>query len=129
LLDTVADGEPDERSVDTALRIGHQHGLEVGDAERHRQRPGRLGAERATVLARAMLRRGGYEPSLDPDGVLRLDNCPFHTLAEHNRDLVCSINLAYLSGMLEGLGASALAATLAPRPDFCCVEVAPAAQQ
>lgn len=128
LLDTVADGEPEERAADTALRIGRQHGWNAGDAERQRQRPGRLGAERATVLARAMLHRCGYEPSLDPDGVLRLDNCPFHTLAEHNRDLVCRINLAYLSGMLEGLGATALAATLAPRPAFCCVEVAPAAK-
>jgi predicted ArsR family transcriptional regulator len=127
LLDTVAYSESDERSVDTALRVGHQHGWEAGHAERQRQRPGRLGAERATALARTMLRRCGYEPSLDPDGVLRLDNCPFHPLAEHNRDLVCNINLAYLSGMLDGLGATALVAALAPRPGFCCVELAPAA--
>jgi predicted ArsR family transcriptional regulator len=125
LLDTVADGQRDERAVDTAIRIGRDRGWEAGHAEHQRQRPGRLGTERATALARTMMRRCGYEPSLDPDGVLRLNNCPFHPLAEHNRDLVCAINLAYLSGMLDGLGATALAATLAPRPGFCCVEVAP----
>jgi len=129
LLDTVADGLAGERPVDTAIRVGRDHGREAGHAEHQRQRPGRLGAERATALARTIMRRCGYEPSLDPDGVLRLNNCPFHPLAEHNRDLVCSINLAYLSGMLDGLGATALAATLAPRPGFCCVEVAPARQR
>jgi predicted ArsR family transcriptional regulator len=126
LLDTVADGRSDERAVETAMRVGHDHGWEAGHSEHQRQRPGRLGVERATALARTMMRRRGYEPSLDPDGVLRLNNCPFHPLAEHNRDLVCNINLAYLSGMLDGLGAAALAATLAPRSGFCCVEVAPA---
>jgi predicted ArsR family transcriptional regulator len=129
LLDTIADGRGDERAVDTAVRVGRDHGWEAGHAEHQRQRPGRLSVERATALARAMMRRCGYEPSLDADGVLRLNNCPFHPLAEHNRDLVCNINLAYLSGLLDGLGAAALAATLAPRPGFCCVEVAPIRQR
>src|SRR5215510_8893781 len=45
LLDTVADGLAGERPVDTAIRVGRDHGREAGHAEHQRQRPGRLGAE------------------------------------------------------------------------------------
>ena len=73
------------------------------------------GAEVASVLADR-----GYEPYQD-EGVLRLRNCPFGRLADAHRDLVCRANLAFMEGLLDGLGRSGLRAVLEPRPGRCCV--------
>jgi predicted ArsR family transcriptional regulator len=72
-------------------------------------------AEVASVLADR-----GYEPYQD-EGVLRLRNCPFGRLAEAHRDLVCHANLAFMEGLLDGLGRGGLRAVLEPRPGRCCV--------
>ena len=65
----------------------------------------------------------GYEPYLSDAETLRLRNCPFHPLAQRATELVCGINLGYVSGLLDGLGMSELEATLAPAEGECCVEV------
>jgi predicted ArsR family transcriptional regulator len=62
----------------------------------------------------------GYEPYQD-QGVLRLRNCPFGRLAEAHRDLVCHANLAFMEGLLDGLGRGGLRAVLEPRSGRCCV--------
>jgi predicted ArsR family transcriptional regulator len=72
-------------------------------------------AEVASVLADR-----GYEPYQD-EGVLRLRNCPFGRLAEAHRELVCHANLAFMEGLLDGLGRGGLRAVLEPRPGRCCV--------
>jgi predicted ArsR family transcriptional regulator len=72
-------------------------------------------AEVAPVLADR-----GYEPYQD-EGVLRLRNCPFGRLAEAHRELVCHANLAFMEGLLDGLGRGGLRAVLEPRPGRCCV--------
>jgi predicted ArsR family transcriptional regulator len=72
-------------------------------------------AEVSSVLADR-----GYEPYQD-EGVLRLRNCPFGRLAEAHRDLVCHANLAFMEGLLDGLGRGGLRAVLEPRPGRCCV--------
>jgi hypothetical protein len=36
---------------------------------------------------------------------------------------VCGLNHAFLSGLVDGLGASTFAAVLAPSPGACCVEL------
>ncbi len=78
---------------------------------------------------RRTLGERGYEPYDDDDGELRLRNCPYHRLAEDHRDLVCTANLAFISGMAEHLG---LGATLRPRLDLkpgeCCVAIAQASR-
>jgi predicted ArsR family transcriptional regulator len=73
------------------------------------------GAEVASVLSDR-----GYEPYQD-EGVLRLRNCPFGRLADAHRELVCRANLAFMEGLLDGLGRSGLRAVLEPRPGRCCV--------
>jgi len=69
---------------------------------------------------RDVLAARGYEP-YDDDGVVRLRNCPFHTLARQHQDLVCGMNLAVLEGMVDALGADTIRPRLDPRPDECCV--------
>ncbi|RZL78136.1 MAG: transcriptional regulator [Rhodococcus sp. (in: high G+C Gram-positive bacteria)] len=71
----------------------------------------------------AALEKCGYEPR-SSDGTIDLVNCPFHTLARRHTDMVCSMNLALLAGLLDGAGRENRRATLAPRDGFCCVRIA-----
>jgi predicted ArsR family transcriptional regulator len=90
-----------------------------------RVRPGRVGAERGMTLASAVLERHGFEPCR-AGGAVRLRNCPFHPMAAAAPELVCGLNQAFVSGLLEGLHAqAAVDAVLAPRAGACCVELQP----
>ena len=78
----------------------------------------------ALSALRRTLGERGYEP-YDDDGGLRLRNCPYHRLAEDHRDLVCTANLAFISGMAEHLGVDqALQLRLDRKPGECCVSIA-----
>jgi predicted ArsR family transcriptional regulator len=78
------------------------------------------GQDDADVL-RSILVERGYEPQSDVDGGLWLRNCVFDELAEQQRDLVCGMNLALLSGVLQALPNADLEARLDPAPGRCCV--------
>jgi len=67
----------------------------------------------------------GYEPEEASGGSVRLRNCPFHSLAQAHTDLVCSMNEAFLKGVLDGLPATELRAKLEPSPGSCCVTIKP----
>ncbi|WP_067826129.1 helix-turn-helix transcriptional regulator [Actinomadura kijaniata] len=80
----------------------------------------------------SLLRSRGYEPYWDEDEgegrdgsgpVLRMRNCPFHSVAERFPPLVCGMNLALLEGLLEG--ADGWRARMDPRPGECCTVVEP----
>lgn len=77
--------------------------------------------EDLTRVAHA-LTSGGYEPSLDAAEV-RLRNCPFHRAVQEQTELVCSLNLAYISGVCEGLACTTVDAELEPDPEHCCVVI------
>jgi predicted ArsR family transcriptional regulator len=67
----------------------------------------------------------GFEPRPGDGAELVLDNCPFHSLAERQPELICGLNHAFLTGLLTGLGTDRLRADLRPRPGACCVCVHP----
>jgi predicted ArsR family transcriptional regulator len=69
----------------------------------------------------AILRRFGYEPFRDTDGTIRLRNCPFHALVFEHRELVCTMNLSLLRGVVDQTASAGIEAVLDPRPDTCCV--------
>jgi len=123
LLDAVASEDSGESARDTVLRVARDHGERVGAEERQRTRPGRLGAERALSLASTLLAERGFEPARESAACLRLRNCPFHPLAATAPDLVCGLNHAFISGMMDGLQASGVDAALDPRAGECCVEL------
>ena len=76
-------------------------------------------------LVIAALQSHGYEPETTSQGEIDLCNCPFHSLVEQHRDLVCNMNQNFLTGLLDGIEpASALTAKLDPRPGYCCVRIA-----
>jgi predicted ArsR family transcriptional regulator len=86
----------------------------------------RLGKELASEAVPApalepLLRERGYEPFRDEDGVVRMRNCPFHAVAQRHPEVVCQMNLALLRGLVAGLDAPDVAATLEPQPGRCCV--------
>jgi predicted ArsR family transcriptional regulator len=103
---------------DAALRAAYRRGRAEGDTE-----------QRSGGRLERLLERLGFEPeapgSPDQAGILvRLRNCPFQRLAVRHTELICGINQAFISGILHGLGATAVKAELAPAPDFCCVRIA-----
>jgi predicted ArsR family transcriptional regulator len=73
-------------------------------------------------MASGALEELGFEPRTGTGGLI-LRNCPFHALAERQRQLVCGLNHSFVAAFLTGLGSNHLAARLVPRPDACCVEV------
>jgi len=123
LVDAATEQRAGETGRDAALRMARRRGRAVGGQARLRTRAGRIGAERAASLAHEVLTEHGYEPYRTA-GVLRLRNCPFQPLASREPEFVCGLNHAYLSGVVDGVGADGrIAAALVPRRGECCVEV------
>lgn len=116
LADAVAQEPGDASRV--ARERAYQRGRDLGRQLREREAP-----EVSGVLAEL-----GFAPRPEPDGTLLLHNCPFHALATRHTELVCGLNHALLSGLLEGLAADQLRADLVPRPGACCVTLRPAAE-
>jgi predicted ArsR family transcriptional regulator len=118
ILAATIDADPtDAAPRDAALLAAYRRGRVEADTERG-SGVGRL--ER-------LLERLGFEPDRvrdAPEGV-RLRNCPFQRLAARHTELICGVNQAFITGILHGLGMTALEAQLAPAPGFCCVRVAP----
>lgn len=123
LLDAVASEESGESARDAVRRVARDHGERAGAEERQRARPGRLGAERALSMASKLLAERGFEPTRESAACLRLRNCPFHPLTATAPDLVCSLNHAFISGLMDGLQASGVGAVLDPQAGECCVEL------
>lgn len=73
-----------------------------------------------------MLESQGYEPFLDDGGVVRLRNCPFHTLVDEHRELTCAMNHALLDGATTAIADSGYRAVSDPREGLCCVAFEPA---
>jgi predicted ArsR family transcriptional regulator len=120
LADAVARAETQQASIGTAVtEVARETGIRLGAA---------CAAAHPEDVGHGLVLRAldgqGYEP-LNRDGEIALVNCPFHSLAERQRTLVCGMNLDLLTGVIEGLGESESAdARLAPEPGYCCVRIA-----
>ena len=103
-----------------------RQGAEAGVLESARERGVSLaaaasgqGGGREGLLS--VLAGNGYEPLVEPDGVIRLRNCPFHALVADHRQLTCSMNLALLGAAADELPDAGLRAEPQPQDGFCCV--------
>ncbi|MFG2099791.1 helix-turn-helix transcriptional regulator [Micromonospora echinaurantiaca] len=110
LADAVA--EDPTRADDAARRLAGQRGRDLGAG---------LAADGCGILS--ALDGLGFEPRPDASRRVLLHNCPFHALATRHTALVCGLNHAFLTGLLDGLGGAGAEARLAPRPGACCVEL------
>ena len=77
-------------------------------------------AASALRLAARVLAGHGYEPRPEGERVV-LANCPFHTLAQAQTELVCHMNEALVAGVAATLGPHCPHVTLDPEPGRCCV--------
>ena len=124
-----------ERRYDLA---GQLLAASLVEAERSGERPAavvsRAAYERGRVLAAGqsgrdgvlrVLEDSGFEPRAEGDAVA-LANCPFHTLAREQTELVCGMNLRLLEGVLDGAAEDRLVARLQPEQGRCCVRLEPA---
>ena len=72
-----------------------------------------------------LLDEEGFEPTVEPDDVVTLRNCPFDYLASEHTDLVCGMNRCLLDATVEGVGRTGLTAHLEPADERCCVTLRP----
>jgi uncharacterized protein YeaO (DUF488 family) len=85
--------------------------------------PSRFDEFRRRYVEELRAHRPGYEPYKDERGCLRVRNCPFHALAEQERDLVCGMNRRLIEGVVRGLGNETLEVVSDPVPGECCVRI------
>lgn len=123
LLRALRSQHESERGEESARRAAAEAGREIGVAERRRLGIPPPGAERAMAVSTRVLEDTGYEPYRDDEGSVRLRSCPFHALAEEDRDLVCSMNQCLVEGVVRGLGNETVDVVLDPIPGQCCVRL------
>jgi len=110
ILAAAVDDDPTDADH-AASRYAREHGQVLG---------GVLAKGGADLTA--ALEHLGFEPESTGRRVL-LHNCPFHALAARHTTLVCGLNQAFLTGLLDGLHADDRQAVLAPQPGHCCVQL------
>jgi len=120
LLEAIKDPRAGESSTEGARRVAVERGTALGGALRRDRRLGRIGPERTMTVAAEVLEAAGFEPALTGN-VLKLRNCPFQILAQQAPDVVCGINLAFVTGLLHGIEARGVGAELGPVDGRCCV--------
>jgi predicted ArsR family transcriptional regulator len=123
LIDALESLSPAESPVEGARRAGGDAGRVVGERVRRESGLRPPGPERALSVAESVLRDYGYEPYRDEQGRVALRNCPFHLLSKKAPGLVCSVNQAFIDGMLRGFGNDTVDALLESTPGQCCVKL------
>lgn len=122
LLEAVLAARGTETARQAALRVAGERGRRAGQSERERGKLGRLGAERALTACERVLGDAGFEPLRDSPLSLRLRNCPFQPHTAQAGELVCGMNRAYLTGLIDGLAATDVQAA-SSADDGCCVRL------
>jgi predicted ArsR family transcriptional regulator len=83
---------------------------------------GRTKATRREAVRRK-LEQLGYEPQPQASGDLTLRNCIFSELSTSHRDLVCGMNHAFVTGLLDGAHARSLHVERQPPESACCIRI------
>lgn len=104
----------EEALTDTARRVGRSLGRRAHEEA--------AGQSDLVDAACHVLNDCAYEPCREGNDVM-LSNCPFHSLAQEYRDLVCRMNLALMTGLTDELEDAGLEARLDPAPGRCCVRL------
>ena len=90
----------------------------------------RVGEAEAVAQLLRILDEIGFTPALDADDARRVlvPNCPFRELAEGHREVVCSIHLGLMRGVLAEMRAPVTAEELLPfvEPFLCVALLGPA---
>jgi predicted ArsR family transcriptional regulator len=121
ILAEAAEGSIERRiPVDeVAPEVARRQGEAFGAQRSTKRAPDRPSAGPLDRLACAH-EEVGYEPRVDDERMV-LENCPFDRVAQEHTELVCGLNLDFVSGVASGLGCHDVTATLEPAPGRCCV--------
>jgi predicted ArsR family transcriptional regulator len=120
LSEAMAEAESGSVSVSDALRIAaRSFGRAIGAGC---EGPDEAGSPSSLERVATVLTSCGYEPCISASHI-ELVNCPFHALAETQREVICEMNLRMLKGLLKGAGATDLAARVQPTLGRCCVTI------
>lgn len=112
-------------ALDTLRARSRAAGRVAGSAARTHAGKGPSKKRLQAALLEALAERG-YQPR-EAAGEIRLGNCPFRTLVDAHRELVCAANLALVEGLMGALGERQMAVRLDPQLDQCCVAIRRAA--
>lgn len=107
-LETKAAVESPEQA---ARRVGYEAGRNTAEDS---------GRGRSAPSTEEILEELGFEPRAHGSKTI-LANCPFHALAQQNPALVCGLNEAFLTGVLDAAGETGGRAVLDPADGRCCV--------
>jgi predicted ArsR family transcriptional regulator len=123
LLARAVEADPSGAAKAALRRAAASLGAEVGgEAAGHAEPDG--DPDQALAAVRGALDARGYEPYEEPDGTIRLRNCPFDRIAAQHRELVCGANHAMLGALTDRLGGGQpVRALLDPQPGRCCVKL------
>ena len=121
LLARAVEADPSGAAKAALQRAAATLGAEVAaEAAGHAEAGG--DPDQALAAVRRALDARGYEPYVEPDGTIRLRNCPFDRIAAQHRELVCGANHAMLQALTNHLDDDPpVHAVLDPQLGHCCV--------
>ncbi|MXM64578.1 helix-turn-helix domain-containing protein [Streptomyces sp. HUCO-GS316] len=130
LIGVVLGGLPQPERA--AVETGEKWGRYLADRPAPLQHIDAAEGVRRTVK---VLESIGFAPEPPPEGitgtdeaVIRIGHCPFRELAEQHREVVCSLHLGLMRGVLSEVRAPITAERLEPfvEPSLCLARLAPA---
>jgi predicted ArsR family transcriptional regulator len=101
---------------DVATAVGESLGSEI-------RRQARTKGARLEAVQRK-LGQLGYEPRVQESGEWTMRNCIFAELSTSHRELVCPMNAALVTGLLDGARLPSLHVERRKAPPGCCVRLA-----
>jgi predicted ArsR family transcriptional regulator len=121
LLATAIDNSAGDRTAltDALQAAAGEWGRTIGDQARAAAGPS-PSRDRIIAATCETLAEQGYEPRRDGD-TITMSNCPFDALARTHTALVCGMNLAVMTAVIDRVGKSELTARLEPHSNRCCV--------
>ena len=117
LVTALAEGDRSKEGRGAVRRSAQARGVELG-----RTLAGHISTGSPLSRAEGALDELGFRPERRGE-VVRPRNCPFLGLVKVNSDLVCSLNLAFLDGLVDGLGCQRVMAEVDPERAECCVRL------
>src|SRR5215218_10893434 len=122
LLAGAVEADPSGAATAALNRAAASLGADLGTEAASRVAPDGDPNQVLAAVRQALTARG-YEPYDDPDGTIRLRNCPFDRIATQHRQLVCGANHAMLQALTDQVDGDppTVRAVLDPQPGRCCV--------
>lgn len=125
MAEAITESTRSDAPVLSALgRVAAEHGRAMGSAVVAGDGGPRTSPAEALDIALRTLAEYGYEPRREGDRVI-MANCPFHALARTHTELVCHMNHALISGLIDAVGPCRFEARLDPGENRCCVTLVP----